>query len=74
MCSLPLNHIPRCLLHKDTLIQITIEEGVGHIKLMNRPSLIHHQRENNMYQLKADHRGKGLLVVNPVGLREPTRT
>ena len=30
LCSPPLNHIPRWLLHKYTFSKITIEEGIGH--------------------------------------------
>ena len=54
------------------LSKIRIEEGIGHNELMKRPPLIHHQRENNTYRVKAHHKGEGLLVVNPVGLGEAT--
>ena len=55
--SLPLNHIPRWLLHKDIFSKITIEEGIEHIELMKKPPLIHRQSEYNMYLVKAEHRG-----------------
>ena len=35
--------------------------------------MIHHQGQNNVYQLKANHKGEGLLVVNLIGLGQPTR-
>ena len=72
LCSHPLNYITRWLLNKDTFRKITIEEGIRHIELMKRPPLIHCQRENNTYRVKADHMGEGLLVVNHVGIGEPT--
>ena len=70
--SLPLNYIPRWLLHKDTLSKIVVEEGIGPVKLMKRLPLIHRQRENNMYQVKAYHMGEGFFVFNLIGLGEPT--
>ena len=56
--TLPLNSIPKLLLHKDTFSKVTIEEDIGHIELIMRPPLIHRQRENNMYLVKADHKGE----------------
>ena len=47
--SLPLNNVPRWLLHKDTFSKITLEEGIGHIELMKISPLIHCQRENNTH-------------------------
>ena len=38
---------------------------------MKRPPLIHSQRENNAYQVKADHMREVLPVVKSIGLREP---
>ena len=55
--SLPLNCIPKWFLHKDTFSKITIKEGIGHIELMKRLALIHYQRENNIYQVEANHKG-----------------
>ena len=70
--SLSLNSLPNWLLNKHMLSKITIDKGIRHIKLMKRPPLIHRQRENSTYRVKADRRGEGLLVVNLIGLREPT--
>ena len=34
--------------------------------------MIHDQIENNTYWVKVDHKGEGLLTVNPIGLGEFT--
>ena len=48
--SLPLNCIPKWLLHKDMFNKITIEEDIGHIELMKRLNKASYSKSISAFQ------------------------
>jgi hypothetical protein len=60
----------RWLLTVDSLVELTVEEGVLHVQLVNRPGSGSGNAENSPDGRRFDHRTKHLTVVDAVLLGE----
>ena len=69
---LPLSNVPRRLLHKYLLSEVSVKEGIGHVQLMKRPGLIQSDREEDTDGAEARHRRECLMIVKTIGLRKAT--
>jgi hypothetical protein len=62
----------RRLLAVDCLVEMTVEEGVLHVQLMDRPGTGDGDAENNPDGGRFDDRTERLVVVDAVSLRKPS--
>jgi hypothetical protein len=60
------------LLAVDCLVEVSVKEGVLHIKLVDGPGTGDSDAEDSPDGRWLDHRAERLIVVNVVLLREPT--
>ena len=63
---------PGGLLTEDLLLEVTMEEGVGDVHLVHRPSMGDNKVENRAYRAGLDDRSKGVGEVDASTLSEPS--
>lgn len=63
---------PGRLLAEDLLLEVTMEEGVGDVHLVHRPSTGDRKVENHVYHVGLDDRSEGLGKVDASTLSEAT--
>ena len=63
---------PGVLLAEDLLLEVTMEEGVGDVHLVHRPSTGDRKVENRAYRAGLDDRSEGVGEVDASTLSEAT--
>ena len=67
---------PDGLLAEDLLLEVTMEEGVGDVHLVHRPSMGDRKVENRVIRVGLDDRNEGTVSVKsmPARCRKPRTT